>query len=346
MFAKYIVMIVSVLLALTACVNYPTDKPVLKAKDTSLASWILPLPPSPKDNAPNAARVDLGRHLFFDPRLSGDGNMSCATCHNPGLGWSDGLATGLGVKSMVLGRASPTIVNSAYVTILMWDGRKKTLEDQAMGPMEANVEMNMDTGKLFKWLNSNPGYQRMFESAYPGEGINAGSLSKAMAAFERTVIMNDSPFDKWLGGDKKAMTEQQVRGFGIFIDPAKGNCAACHSAPNFSDDSFHNIGLAAWGKVNPDMGRYGIKPIARMKGAFKTPQIRGVALTAPYFHDGSAKTLMDVVEHYNKGGVVTTNLTSEMKPLNLSAQDKGDLVAFMHALTGTTPAITIPILPQ
>ena len=298
------------------------SKPVLKAGDPSLAGWILPPPPAPQDNVPNAARVNLGRHLFFDPRLSGEGNMSCATCHNPGLGWSDGLATGKGVKSLALGRASPTIVNSAYVSIMMWDGRKKNLEDQAMGPMQANVEMNMDTGKLFQWLNSNPGYQKLFEAAYPGEGINAGTLSKAMATFERTVVMNDTPFDRWLVGDKKAMTEQQVRGFGIFVDPAKGNCAVCHAAPNFTDDGFRNIGLASWGMENPDMGRYAQKPITKMKGAFKTPQLRGIALTAPYFHDGSAKTLMDTVEHYNKGGVVTTNLDPEVRPLHFPLRTK------------------------
>ncbi len=322
------------------------DMPVIKAGHTSLKEWKLPAVIHPKDNAPNVDRVNLGRHLFFDPRLSGDGNMSCGTCHNPALGWSDGLATGLGVKSMVLGRASPTIINSAYVTIMMWDGRKKNLEEQAMGPMEANSEMNMDTAKLFKWLAEVPGYIKLFDKAYPGEGINASTLSKAIASFERTVIMKDSPFDRWVAGDSKAMNKRQVNGFKVFLDPSKGNCAACHAAPNFTDDGFHNIGLAAWGKPNPDMGRYAQKPVARMKGAFKTPQLRGIALTSPYFHDGSAKTLMDVVEHYDKGGEVTTNLSPDMKTLKLTQQDKEDLVDFMKALTGTTRIIKIPVLPQ
>ena len=322
------------------------DKPVLKAGHPSLKEWILPPAPAPKENIPNAARINLGWHLFFDPRLSGEGNMSCGTCHNPGLGWSDGLPTAKGVKSMVLGRASPSIINSAYNTIMMWDGRKKDLEEQAMGPMEANVEMNMDTVKLFKWLNESPGYRKMFEAAYPGEGINAATLSKGMATFERTVIMNDTPFDHWLAGDEKAMTAQQVRGFDIFLDAEKGNCAACHSSPNFTDNGFHNVGLASWGNPNPDMGRFAQKPIARMKGAFKTPGLRGITLTAPYFHDGSAKTLKDAVNHYAKGGEVTTNIDPNMKPLKLSEQDKDDLVAFLNALTGTTPPITIPTLPQ
>ena len=322
------------------------DKPVLKAGHPSLKEWILPDAPFPKDNVPNAARINLGRHLFFDPRLSGEGNMSCGTCHNPALGWSDGLATAKGVKSTILPRASQTLINTAFNTIMMWDGRKKDLEDQAMGPMEAHAEMNMDTAKLFKWLNEFPGYRKMFEAAYPGEAINAATLSKALADFERTVVMNDSPFDRWLAGDAKAMTDQQVRGFDIFLNANKGNCAACHSAPNFTDNGFHNIGLVSWGNLNPDMGRYAQKPVQRLKGAFKTPQLRGIALTAPYFHDGSAETLKDVIALYDKGGIVTTNLDPNIKPLKLSAQDKEDLLAFLHALTGTTPTITIPTLPQ
>lgn len=322
------------------------DKPVLKAGHPSLKEWILPDAPFPKDNAPNAARINLGRHLFFDPRLSGDGNMSCGTCHNPALGWSDGLATAKGVKSTILPRSSPTIINSAFNTIMMWDGRKKDLEEQAMGPMEAHAEMNMDTAKLFKWLNETLGYRKMFEAAYPGEAINAASLSMALAAFERTVIMNDSPFDRWLAGDAKAMTAQQVNGFDIFLDANKGNCAACHSPPNFTDNGFHNIGLASWGNPNPDMGRYAQKPVQRLKGAFKTPQLRGITLTAPYFHDGSAETLKDVIALYEKGGIVTTNIDPNIKQIKLSKKDKEDLLAFLHALTGTTPAITIPVLPQ
>jgi cytochrome c peroxidase len=330
----------------STCAVAAVNKLVLKAGDPSLKEWMLPAAPAPENNKPNAARVDLGRHLFFDPRLSGEGNMSCGTCHNPALGWSDGLPTAKGVKSAVLGRASPTIINSAFGGIMMWDGRKKDLEEQAMGPMEANVEMNMDTARLFKWLNESPGYRKLFEAAYPGEGINAATLSKGMATFERTVVMNDTPFDKWLAGDAKAMTAQQVHGFDIFLDASKGNCAACHSAPNFTDDGFHNVGLASWGNSNPDMGRFAQKPLARLKGAFKTPQLRGIALTAPYFHDGSAKMLKDVVNHYAKGGEVTTNIDTSIRPLNLSEQDKEDLVAFLNALTGTTPAVTIPTLPQ
>ncbi len=145
---------------------------------------------------------------------------------------------------------------------------------------------------------------------------------------------------------RSAMTAQQVRGFGVFLDPKKGDCAVCHSAPNFSDDGFHNLGIGLIGQCRiRSQGRYAQKPVARMKGAFKTPQLRGIALTAPYFHDGSSATLMDVVEHYDKGGVVTTNLDPNLKSLGLSKQDKEDLVAFMNALNGSTPPITVPLLP-
>ena len=179
----------------------------LQAGHKSLQKWRLAAtPPHPQDNAPTPAKVELGKKLFFDPRLSGDGNMSCATCHSPLFGWSDGLSTAKGVKSMVLGRASPTIINTGYNSRQMWDGRKATLEEQAMGPMEANVEMNMDSKKLFAWLTDNPGYRQLFSAAFPGLPIDASSLSKAIASFERTVISNTSPFDQWVAGKKTAMT--------------------------------------------------------------------------------------------------------------------------------------------
>lgn len=317
---------------------------VFKAGDPSLQEWLLPdSPPYPKDNKPTEARITLGKKLFFDPRLSGDGNMSCATCHNPTLGWSDGLPTAKGVKSKVLGRATPTITNTGYNTIQMWDGRKKSLEEQAMGPMEATVEMNMDTAKLFKWLQGNKDYTAMFEKAYPGMGINADTVSKSIASYERTVVSNNSPFDQWVKGDKNTMTVQQVNGFKLFV--GKANCAACHSAPNFTDDGFHNLGLASWGDENPDMGRYSQRPLKLMKGAFKTPTLRDIARTAPYFHDGSSSNLEAVVEHYAKGGVVKTNLSPNMTTVKLNKQEKADLVAFMEALTSPYEAISLPELP-
>lgn len=319
----------------------------LQAGHASLQKWRLPAtPPYPEGNEPTAARVELGKKLFFDPRLSGDGNMSCASCHNPMLGWSDGLATGKGVKSMVLDRASPTVINTAFNSIQMWDGRKKSLEDQAMGPMEASVEMNMDVQKLFKWLNGNDGYRADFQRAYPGKAIDADTVSKAIASFERTVISNSAPFDQWVAGKQDAMSPDQIKGFALFIDPGKANCAACHSGANFTDNGFHNLGLASFGKENPDMGRYAQRPVASLKGAFKTPTVREAANTAPYFHDGSAKTLDELVEFYAKGGLVKTNLSKSMKELKLTKEELGQLVAFMNALSSPPQPFTLPLLPR
>jgi cytochrome c peroxidase len=316
---------------------------VYKAGHPSLKQFLLPPMPHPADNKPTKARLALGKALYFDPRLSGDGNMSCATCHSPSLGWSDGLPTALGVKSMVLGRASPTIFNTGYNSIQMWDGRKKSLEDQAMGPMEANVEMNMDIGKLFTWLNGMEGYKKMFAKAYPGEPIDATTVSKAIANFERTAVSKNSPFDRWVKGDANALTAQQVDGFKLFT--TKANCIACHSGPNFTDNGFHNLGLAAFGKPEPDMGRYAHKPVNAMKGAFKTPTVREAGRTGPYFHDGSATTLMDVVDFYDKGGIVKTNISPNMKPLELTQPEKEALVAFMQGLSSPFIPVTVPELP-
>jgi cytochrome c peroxidase len=264
----------------------------------SLKQFLLPdRPEAPKNNELTPERIALGKKLFFDPRLSNKGNMSCATCHNPSLGWSDGLPTGRGHDGVKLDRATPTIINTAFNSIQMWDGREKSLESQATGPMKASVEMASDFDRVFAFLNSNPEYVAAFEKAYPGEPINPDTLSKAIASYERTIVSNNSPFDRWVKGDRNAMTAAQVRGMEAFMDPARGNCAACHSDANFTDNGFHNLGLASAKGEAADPGRYKIKPIRVLKGAFKTPTLRDIELTAPYFHDGSARTLEDVVRH-------------------------------------------------
>jgi len=308
--------------------------------------WLLPKQPdSPADNRPTRDRIELGKMLFYDPRLSSDGNLACAGCHNPMFGWSDGLATAKGSKSKVLGRATPTVVNTGYNSIQMWDGRKSSLEDQAMGPMESMDEMAMDLKALFAWLANTPGYKAAFAKAYPGEAIDHKTVAKALAAFERTVVSKDSPFDRWLRGDKKAMTPQQIRGFRLFSDPNKADCETCHQAPNFTDNGFHNIGLASYDQPNPDMGRFVIRPLPSVRGAFKTPTLRDVALTAPYFHDGSARTLMNVMEHYNRGGVSAKDRSPQVKRLNLTRGETEDVVAFLQALTTPSKPFVLPLLP-
>ena len=309
-------------------------------------AWRLPAAPMPADNLSTPARVELGKSLFFDPRMSGNGAMSCASCHNPSLGWSDGLKTAVGWGGQVLGRATPTVTNTAYNTQFMWDGRKKSLEDQALGPMKTPQEMNTDFAVSLARLRGVPAYVAMFEKAYKGEGITEETIAKAIAAFERTVVSNDSAFDRWLAGDKKAMSVSQWRGFKVFSDANKGNCAACHSGANFTDNGYHNIGITPADGDAADPGRFAIRKVASMKGAFKTPTLRDIELTAPYFHDGSAATLRDVVDHYVKGGVDHSNLSASMKPLNLNEQEKQDLVAFMQALTGSRKAVAVPNLPQ
>jgi cytochrome c peroxidase len=327
--------------------SWGADRPAYAPAPTAADQvWRLPAVPMPKDNLSTPARIALGQALFFDPRLSGNGAMSCASCHNPSLGWSDGLKTAVGWGGQVLGRATPTVLNTAYNTQFMWDGRKKSLEDQALGPMKTPQEMNTDFGAALSRLRALPSYVAMFDEAYPGEGVSEETIAKAIAAFERTVVSNDSAFDRWLAGDKKAMTMAQWRGFKVFASPDKGNCAACHSGPNLTDNGYHNVGLAKQGDGEPDPGRYAIRKVASMKGAFKTPGLRDIALTAPYFHDGSAATLRDVVEHYVRGGDDKSNLSASMKPLELTAQEKDDLVAFLGALTGRSRPIAVPQLPR
>ena len=313
-----------------------------------LTEWVLPdTAPTPNDKPLDPKKVALGKMLFFDPRLSGNGIMSCATCHNPALGWSDGMPTGRGHNGMVLERATPTIINVGFNNIFMWDGREKSLEDQATGPIVNPNEMHNTTDNMIKTLKGIPGYVKAFNDAFYGLGINVSRYRTAIAQFQRSVVANNSPFDRWIRGDAAAMNAQQVRGFEIFRDPGKGNCMVCHRPPNFTDDGFHNIGLPSFGEKNPDLGRNSQVKVDMTRGAFKTPPLRNIAQTAPYFHDGSAKTLDDVIKHYMSGGVVQTNLSPNMIKPNLNNQDKKDLIAFLEALTGKIdPALSEVILPK
>ena len=316
---------------------------VLQAGHVSLQDFVLSDPPAPADNRTTPQRVALGKQLFFDPRLSGDGNMSCATCHNPMLGWSDGLPTAR--KGRMLNRATPSLVNAAYNTLQMWDGRKRSLEDQAMGPLEAVAEMNLRPDLAAIWVRDNATYRAAFAQAYPGAEINQATIAKAIAAFERTIISRNSAFDLWVAGDNAAMTPQQVQGFAVFLDAERGNCATCHMGANFSDNGFHNIGLAGHDNPGSDPGRHAVIPLPIMQGAFKTPTLREIGRTAPYFHDGSAHTLQQVVDHYVEGGH-GTNLSPNMKPLTLSLSERTALVAFLHALSSPPTQFALPTLPR
>lgn len=307
-------------------------------------SSTFPLPDYPKDNAPTSERIELGKMLYFDPRLSGSNWISCASCHNPSLGWSDGLKTAIGHGFGVLSRNSPTIVNSAYSPLQFWDGRAESLEEQALGPIQSPGEMNQNLDELVTELKAVRGYAELFEKAYPGQGISKDTIAKAIANFERTVISKDSPFDEWMAGTQNAVSESAKKGYEIFNGKAK--CVFCHSGFNFTDNGFHNIGVKGLdGKE--DEGRFAKVPVKLMKGAFKTPTLRDVALTGPYMHNGIYKTLEEVIEHYDRGGDVKENLSPTLpKELKLSSEEKKNLADFLRSLTGKPVKIELPVLPQ
>jgi len=300
----------------------------------------------PKDNELTPERIALGRMLFFDPRLSGSNWISCATCHNPALGWSDGLPTMIGDGMKHGNRRTPTIVNVAYNNIFMWDGRFRTLEEQALGPITSEGEMNQNLSDLIGKIYRIPEYREQFKKAYPNEALTPKVIGKAIAAYERSIVSADAPFDRWVKGERRAISDAAARGFALFEGKAK--CNACHQGFNFSDNGFHNLGLKATPGV-VDNGRYSQRPIAVNRGAFKTPTLRNVSIRAPYMHNGMYQTLEEVVQHYNRGGDVKANLDPNMNPagLGLTKSDVADLVAFMKTLTEErTEAAIIPTLPQ
>lgn len=297
--------------------------------------------PAPATNQATPARVELGKNLFFDPRLSGSNWISCGTCHNPAMGWSDGLPTAIGHGQQVLGRATPTILNTAFNSLQMWDGRFRSLEEQALGPIGAAGEMNQNVDELVKELQVIPGYVKMFEQAYPGEGVSKETIAKALATYERTVLATEAPFDRWMQGYKNAISASAKRGFEIFEGKAK--CSVCHSGYNFNDHGFHNVGV----KSTDDEGRFALRKVRVLKGAFKTPTLRDIEKTAPYMHNGAYATLEEVVEQYNGGGDNKANLSPSMAgELNLNPTEKADLVAFLKTLTGKPMNVTIPELPR
>ena len=293
-----------------------------------------PLPPVtvPANNPQTAAKVELGRKLYFDPRLSGNNWISCATCHNPVLGFTDGLPRMLGgPASKEGGRNSPTIINSAYNELQFWDGRAATLEEQALGPIQNPNEMFETLDNVVKKLSGIPGYVKAFKEVF-GTGVTADGIAKAIAAFERTIVFANSPFDKYTLGDEHAMSESAKRGMNLFNN--KAECIKCHNGPNFTDNKFHNIGVPADGPLKEDLGRYNVTKVETDKGAFKTSTLRNIAETGPYMHNGFFPTLFEVVQFYNGGGGRSENKSSLIHGLNLTGQEAADLIEFMKALTG------------
>jgi cytochrome c peroxidase len=316
----------------------PVGEPV-----TIAAPLGLPPVPVPADNPPTANTIALGRSLYYDPILSADGTVSCASCHSPDKGFSDGLPVSIGIAGKKGGRNAPTVLNSAYYTLQFWDGRAPSLEDQAGNPMQNPVEMGHSDAGVVQALEGNPTYQQMFEIAYGPGPITFAKVRHALASFERTMISGNSPFDRYrFGGDKSAMSDSAIRGLEIFMSEEKGDCAECHTIEDgfalFTDNEFHNLGagLNNRGEMT-DLGRHEVTMNDADRGAFKTPTLRNIAQSAPYMHDGSLATLKDVVDFYVGGGNSNDYLDEDIKELKLSAEERADLEAFLNALTGEMP---------
>jgi cytochrome c peroxidase len=263
--------------------------------------------PVPEGNPLTVEKIELGRRLFFDRRLSRDNSTSCSSCHDPERAFADGRAIAVGVFERKGRRNSPALINRGYGRLFFWDGRVATLEEQVLKPIEDPNEMDLPLAE-----------------AAARVGLAPDEISRALASFVRSILSGGSPFDRYINGDRAALTPEQQAGLQVFR--GKGNCTACHVGPNFTDEGLHNTGVAWRDGELADAGAG--------QGRFKTPTLREVARTAPYMHDGSLKTLEDVVEFYNQGGRANPGLDFEIRRLNLSPEEERALVAFLSALSG------------
>lgn len=328
----------------------------------------------PADNPLTRAKIELGRQLYFDKRLSSDNTVSCASCHDPMLGYGAETAFGVGVRGQQGGRNSPVTYNRILSKAQFWDGRAGSLEEQAVGPIANPIEMGNTHEASVKTISSIPGYKQQFDQIFE-DGVNIDNVGKAIAAFERVLVTGPSPYDAYDAiakfekafaddlefldeepqlkakyDDLKAkaaenpMSDSAQRGMVLFA--GKANCAACHAGANFADEQYHNLGVGMESD-KPDLGRFVVTKVEKDRGAFKTPTLRNVALSPPYMHDGSQATLDEVIEWYNKGGHKNRWLSDKMKPLNLTDQEKADLLAFMvEGLTGDFPYVSQSRLPR
>lgn len=305
-----------------------------------------PLPtavPTPSTNLGYAQKVALGKQLYFDGRLSKNGQVACAFCHNPFTGFADPRQTSIGVDGKVGGRQAPTVFNTGFNRVQFWDGRAGSLEEQAIGPIHNPIEMGETHEHVVAKLKKIKGYQDQFKAVF-GTDVNLQGIAEAIAAYERTVISSNSAFDKYVMGNQQAMDPAAVRGMTLF--KGKARCILCHGGPNLTDNRFHNLGVPQVGPLEEDLGRYNVTRQESDKGAFKTPTLRSIAETAPYMHDGAFKTLEEVVDFLDQGGGANQHLSPLVKKLGLTAEEKADLVAFLKALSGEPQTFEMPKLPR
>ena len=352
MFNRKIISALALFLIVAAVLIYPRAERVRPVRPIGKPQTIatplgLPPVPVPADNPLTVETVALGKRLYFDKALSIDKSVSCATCHEPdqGFAYPGAVSTGVGGKKGT--RNSPTIINAAYYTTQFWDGREQTLEKQAEGPVQNPVEMAHSLAGVVARLTSDRSYVAAFDRAYGAGPVTYEKVEKSIAAYERTVVAGNSPFDRWyFGADQHAVDKSVTRGFEVFRRADKGNCASCHAIAQhyalFTDNEFHNIGVGVRNGAPTDLGRYEVTHTGRDRGAFKTPSLRNIAETAPYMHDGSLDTLVQVIDFYAAGGNANPWLDSKIGKLHLTMREKADLVAFLKSLSGKVPSEALP----
>lgn len=334
-------------IALQGCKDVVSSKPI--GTPVAIAAPLgLPPVPIPADNPATADAIALGKKLFYDPSLSKQGKLSCASCHIPAHHFSDPHNVSLGFGGAHGVRNAPTILNAAYLPSQFWDGHASSLEEQILGPVANPVEMDNTAQGVVANLQRQGQYPPLFQKVFGTPDITIDRVENAVASYERTLLSGDSAFDRYqYGGDKTTLTAQQIRGLAIFRDSQRGNCAVCHTISAhyalFTDGKFHNIGEGVDddGKFD-DVGRLDQSHLVADTGAFETPTLRDIAETGPYMHNGRLRTLDEVVQYYAGQGNSNPYLDKEMKKIHLTAQDRSDLAAFLHSLTGTNPNDAVP----
>lgn len=302
---------------------------VQAAEAAQLALYAPPGPiPYPDGDPYSAAKARLGRDLFFDPILSGAGDISCSTCHDPAHSWSDGLGRSVGAAGSPMALRSPTLIDVAWMGRLGWDGKFRDIEAVTFAPITGHDNMDLPEAEAIARVKARPAYVQEYLDAFGTAEIDRRGIERAVATYERSIVSGEAPFDRWAAGDAGAVKPAAKRGFALFN--GRAGCSSCHSGWAFSDGSFHDIGTA----TGEDVGRGRLFPTSvKLRYAFKTPTLRDVARRGPFMHDGSVKALRDVIDLYDRGGIARPSRADEIHPLGLSDGDKDDLLAFLGTLS-------------